>query len=79
MRCSVTQAEARRGEEEYRHRAAPLPAFTPSLLRYLVHINPRAMGNRVAREDYEWVYTDQPHADRRKEILGELAYRLACF
>ena len=30
------------------------------------------MGNRVAREDYEWVYTDQPHADRRKEILGEL-------
>lgn len=31
------------------------------------------MGNRVAREDYEWVYTDQPHADRRKEILGELA------
>lgn len=29
------------------------------------------MGNRVARDDFEWVYTDQPHADRRKEILGE--------
>lgn len=29
------------------------------------------MGNRVVREDFEWVYTDQPHADRRKEILGE--------
>uniref|UniRef100_A0A671R9D0 Sphingolipid delta4-desaturase N-terminal domain-containing protein n=1 Tax=Sinocyclocheilus anshuiensis TaxID=1608454 RepID=A0A671R9D0_9TELE len=29
------------------------------------------MGNRVARGDFEWVYTDQPHADRRKEILGE--------
>lgn len=35
------------------------------------------MGNRFARDDYEWVYTDQPHADRRKEILGELAYPLA--
>lgn len=34
------------------------------------------MGNRVAREDYEWVYTDQPHADRRKEILGESIMKL---
>lgn len=29
------------------------------------------MGNKVAREDFEWVYTDQPHTERRKKILAE--------
>uniref|UniRef100_A0A6I8PDI6 Sphingolipid delta4-desaturase N-terminal domain-containing protein n=1 Tax=Ornithorhynchus anatinus TaxID=9258 RepID=A0A6I8PDI6_ORNAN len=29
------------------------------------------MGNRVTREDFDWVYTDQPHTARRREILGE--------
>lgn len=29
------------------------------------------MGSRVSREEFEWVYTDQPHTDRRREILGE--------
>lgn len=29
------------------------------------------MGNRAGRTDFEWVYTDQPHTQRRKEMLGE--------
>lgn len=33
------------------------------------------MGHCVSREDFEWVYTDQPHADRRREILGEVRVR----
>lgn len=27
------------------------------------------MGSSVSRSDFEWVYTDQPHSDRRKQML----------
>uniref|UniRef100_UPI00358EAF88 sphingolipid delta(4)-desaturase/C4-monooxygenase DES2-like isoform X1 n=1 Tax=Myxine glutinosa TaxID=7769 RepID=UPI00358EAF88 len=29
------------------------------------------MGNSVTRDDFEWVYTDQPHTQRRREILAK--------
>lgn len=29
------------------------------------------MGNSAGRSDFEWVYNDQPHTQRRKEMLGE--------
>jgi len=29
------------------------------------------MGKAVGRWDFEWVYNEQPHTWRRKEILGK--------
>ena len=36
-----------------------------------------AMGQHVSRDDYEWVYTEEPHRTRRKQILGEKSAREA--
>lgn len=36
------------------------------------------MGAHVSRTDFEWVYTEEPHATRRKEILGE-SENIRCF
>lgn len=33
------------------------------------------MGEKAGRVDFEWVYTDQPHTSRRKEILGRTPYQ----
>ena len=32
------------------------------------------MGGQVSRDDFEWVYTQHPHVDRRKIIIGKQSH-----
>lgn len=78
------QARQSRGARGPAPRASPRPGASNRLARggagdrwSAAEPSPSAprsrptMGNRAGRSDFEWVYTDQPHTQRRKEMLGE--------
>ncbi len=35
------------------------------------------MGARLSRSDFQWVYSDEPHTTRRKEMLRMYKFRIS--
>jgi hypothetical protein len=49
--------------------------YLPIIFNYsfiLIIFSDSIMGARLSRSDFQWVYTDEPHTTRRREMLRML-------